>query len=77
MTTPVVGRDKAAKLMLHVAKPQDLEHPDRPANDPEGAAVGRRIADEVVEQTLSPFRGEIPPPVGAVSGETHGSEEED
>ena len=48
---------------LHVAKPEDLEHPDRPASDTDGAKVGRQLAEEVVQHTLRPFGGQKPPPV--------------
>ena len=48
---------------LHVAKPEDLEHPDRPASDVEGASTGRRAADEIVEKSLAPYGGSKPPPV--------------
>jgi MscS family membrane protein len=50
---------------LHMAKTEDLQHPDRPADDPSGARRGRREADELLEKSLAPFGGpgSVPPPV--------------
>jgi len=53
---------------IHVARPEDLEHPDRPDSDPHGAEWGRRMADEVVEKSLSPYGGEKPSPVVTRTG---------
>ena len=54
---------------LHMARPEDLEHPDRPANDGDGDRLGTRVADEVVAETLAPWGGlgAMPPPVAANS----------
>ena len=53
---------------LHVAKPEDLEHPDRPADDGEGQRRGEELADEIVARTLAPYGGpgSKPPPVVAL-----------
>ncbi len=48
---------------LHVARPEDLEHPDRPGDDAAGARRGRKLAEEIVDKTLEPFGGSVPPPV--------------
>jgi len=48
---------------IHLAKPEDLEHPDRPESDLTGADLGRSVADEVVEHSMAPFGGDLPPPV--------------
>ncbi len=65
---------------LHMAKPEDLEHPDRPASDPDGERVGREMADAIVEKTLAPYggRGAVPPPAEVLADGrvSRGSEEE-
>lgn len=50
---------------LHVAKPEDHEHPDRPESDPAGAQRGVALGREIAEKTLEPFggTGSVPPPV--------------
>ncbi|MFT5048982.1 MAG: MscS family membrane protein [Chlamydiales bacterium] len=50
---------------LHMARPEDLEHPDRPASDEAGATHGRDLAAEIVGQSLaaSGGRGSVPAPV--------------
>jgi len=55
---------------LHMARPEDLEHPDRPQNDDQGARKGREVADEIVEETLKPYGGlgRVPPPVSIRTG---------
>ena len=52
---------------LHMARPEDLEHPDRPESDPSGAERGRAAALEIAATTLEPFGGlgAVPPPVQA------------
>jgi MscS family membrane protein len=49
---------------LHVARPEDLEHPDRPDSDVSGSRLGRRTAQEVVARSMAPFGGvgAVPPP---------------
>ena len=49
---------------IHVAKPEDLEHPDRPASDMEGTARGREVGERVARETLEPFDGRKPSAVG-------------
>ncbi len=49
---------------IHVAKPEDLEHPDRPGSDMEGTRRGRDAGRGVARDTLEPFAGERPGPVG-------------
>ena len=63
---------------LHMVKPEDLEHPDRPTSDTEGASRGREIADEIVEKTLKPFGGvgEKPAPVSIQTGPIGGDKGE-
>jgi len=53
---------------LHVAKPEDLEHPDRPKSDRDGERLGMEVADRIVEATLRPYGGPgaKPPPVTAL-----------
>jgi len=55
---------------LHMARPEDLEHPDRPPSDDQGARKGREVADEIVEETLRPYGGvgQVPPPVSIRTG---------
>jgi len=50
---------------LHMAKPEDLEHRDRPATDGEGAERGLELARRIVDKSLRPFggRGAVPAPV--------------
>jgi MscS family membrane protein len=52
---------------LHVARPEELEHPDRPASDTDGARRGEEAADLVLADSLRPFggRGAKPPPVAS------------
>ena len=65
--------------MTQVIEKEDLEHPDRPDSDSTGAEWGRRMADEVVEKTLSPYGGEKPSPVITRTGPVgrYGDEGED
>jgi MscS family membrane protein len=42
---------------LHVAKPEDLEHPDRPASDGAGGAHGRAIAKAIAAESLRSLGG--------------------
>ncbi len=49
---------------IHVAKPEDLEHPDRPGSDVAGTRRGREVGEKVARETLKPFGGEKPTPVG-------------
>jgi len=49
---------------IHVAKPEDLEHPDRPADDIEGTRRGREAGGRVARETLKPFGGAKPGAVG-------------
>ncbi|MEM7308206.1 MAG: mechanosensitive ion channel family protein [Planctomycetota bacterium] len=53
---------------LHMARDEDLEHPDRPESDFEGQRRGQRVADGIVEKGLAPFggRGAVPPPVASL-----------
>ena len=48
---------------LHIVKPEDLEHPDRPADAASGLQAGRGVGREVAERGLEPFGGAKPPPV--------------
>ncbi|MCP3918071.1 MAG: mechanosensitive ion channel family protein [bacterium] len=45
---------------LHMARPEDGEHPDRPASDPAGSNLGRGVAADIAESTLAPFGGNKP-----------------
>ena len=45
---------------LHIAKPEDLEHADRPASGPEGVQRGRDVAREVAKEGLAGFEGRPP-----------------
>jgi MscS family membrane protein len=49
---------------IHVARPEDREHPDSPATDVEGTRRGRTKGRAVAEKTLKPFGGAAPTPVG-------------
>ena len=64
---------------VHLAKPEDLEHPDRPADDLEGAMRGRKLAAEIADRTLQPYggRGNVPPPVQIATRPLSGDEGED
>jgi len=61
---------------LHMAKPEDLEHPDRPESDERGAARGRDLAAEIVGKSLAATggRGSIPDPVEIQTRSTYGSD---
>jgi MscS family membrane protein len=48
---------------IHLAKPEDLEHPDRPADDVAGEELGREAATAVLEDSLGRFGDEVPAPV--------------
>jgi MscS family membrane protein len=50
---------------IHVARPEDLEHPDRPADDARGASRGREAARDVVTGSMEAEGGvgTVPPPV--------------
>ena len=48
---------------LHMVKPEDLEHPDRPADAASGLQAGRGVGREVAARGLEPFGGAKPPPV--------------
>ncbi len=47
---------------LHVARPEDLVHDDRPADDRTGAERGREAAREVARESLKPYAGQKPKP---------------
>ena len=49
---------------IHVAKPEDMEHPDPPKTDVEGTRRGRAVGADIARETLRPFRGDAPMPVG-------------
>lgn len=59
---------------LHVAKPEDLEHPDRPGNEEEALERGRKVASEIVEKTLRPYGGSLPPPVQITTRPVYGDD---
>lgn len=49
---------------IHVAKPEDMQHPDRPENDIQGTSRGRGVGRQVARDTLEPFGNQKPSPVG-------------
>ncbi len=48
---------------LHVVKPEDLEHPNRPDSDRKGTEIGKELGHAIAQKTLAPFAGELPGPV--------------
>lgn len=48
---------------LHVVKPEDLAHPNRPASDRSGAVMGKELGQSIAETTMSPYGGTLPGPV--------------
>lgn len=48
---------------IHVAKPEDLAHPDAPRDAEEALGRGRELARAIAERGLAPYGGEKPPPV--------------
>jgi len=61
---------------VHLAKPEDLHHHDRPADDGAGAERGRETAHGIVERTLEPFggQGSVPPPVEILTRPVYGDD---
>lgn len=45
---------------VHLARPEDLEHPDVPADQESALELGRRLAGELAERSLGPFAGQRP-----------------
>jgi MscS family membrane protein len=48
---------------VHVVKPEDLEHPNRPDSTRAGTELGKQLGHAITQQTLAPFAGELPGPV--------------
>ena len=48
---------------LHMARPEDLEHPDRPPNTEEALDRGVSAARNIAERGLASLGGAAPPPV--------------
>jgi MscS family membrane protein len=40
---------------VYMVSPEELEHSDRPASDPEGTNRGRALAQQIAEESLKPF----------------------
>jgi len=50
---------------LHLAKPEDLQHPDKPKNTKEAMNIGRKTAGNITQTSLAEFQGNdlvSPPP---------------
>ena len=73
---------------LHMVKPEDLDHPDRPGSDPHGSKWGREVGYEVARETLTPYgankpgkvkfaRAPLAEPGLAAPGEEDGDEDGD
>jgi MscS family membrane protein len=48
---------------LHVVKPEDLEHPNRPATAQAGAAMGKELGLKIARATMDPYGEDLPGPV--------------
>ena len=46
---------------LHMVEPEDVEHPDTPANMGEAIDLGRRLGRELADESFAGFAGEPPP----------------
>ena len=46
---------------LHVVEPEDVEHPDTPANMGEAIELGRRLGRDLADELFAGFGGESPP----------------
>ncbi len=46
---------------LFMVEPEDVEHPDAPANMGEGIDLGRRLGRELAAESFAGFKGEPPP----------------